>query len=256
MVVRLGSLQGARNTGALDGGPEGSLTNSLGVLQRWSGRYRSRLATVGLALVLVVLAGFSLWGAVRSNAAARQVNRDTTEQDVWQNARVELAQAEVALHAAAEHGQPGARADLAESTQALRDAIEYIAQHADPDDVRFALQVGTDLERYRQATSQLLAAVAAGRPTRAHRLEVQVVEPAAAELAEGLEDGAQDEQEQAARSVAAQQQLGRAQLQAVPVVFTLGLGMLLGAAGRLPTPHQAPGSHRCAHRLAQPDLVI
>jgi hypothetical protein len=33
-----------------------------------------------------------------TNAAAGQVNRDSAEQDVWQNARVALAQAEVARH--------------------------------------------------------------------------------------------------------------------------------------------------------------
>jgi CHASE3 domain sensor protein len=65
--------------------------NPAEALQRWSGRHRSRLATIGLALVLVLLAGFSLWAALRTNAAASQVNRDSTEQDVWQNARVELA---------------------------------------------------------------------------------------------------------------------------------------------------------------------
>ena len=50
----------------------------------------------------------------------------------------------------------------------------------------------------------------------------------AVELAEELEDGAEDELEQAAASVAAQRQLGRTQLVAVPIVFTLGLGLLTG----------------------------
>jgi len=54
------------------------------------------------------------------------------------------------------------------------------------------------------------------------------VEPAAAELAEELEDGAQDEQEQTEASAAAQRQLGRTLLVAVPVVFSLGMGLLLG----------------------------
>jgi diguanylate cyclase (GGDEF)-like protein len=202
--------------------------NPAGALQRWSGRHRSRLATIGLALVLVLLAGFGLWAALRTNAAAGQVNRDSAEQDVWQNARVELAQAETARHVYADHGRREARDELAQSTQALHDAIGYIVQHADPDDVRFAQQVGTDLERYEQAIDRSLAAVAAGNPSRVHRLEEQAVEPAAAELAEGLEDGAHDEQEQAAASVAAQRQLGRTQLVAVPVVFTLGVGLLVG----------------------------
>ena len=84
---------------------------------------------------------------------------------MWQNARVELAQAEAAArHADTDHGRRDAGDELAHSTQAVQDAIRYIVQHADPDDVRFAQQVGTDLERYRQATSWSLAAVAAGNP--------------------------------------------------------------------------------------------
>jgi GGDEF domain-containing protein len=209
-------------------GAEGSVRHLVGALGRWSGRHRSRVATAGLALVLVLLAGFSVVAALRTNAAARQVNRDSTEQDVWQNARVELAQAEAARHAYTDHGRRDARDELTQSTQALRDALLYIVQHADPEDVRFAQQVGVDLERYRQATDRSLATVTAGDTTRGRRLEEQVVEPAAEELAEELEDGAQDEQEQAAASVAAQRQLGRTLLVAVPLVFTLGLGLLAG----------------------------
>jgi len=140
--------------------------------------------------VLVLLAGFSLWAALRTDAAARQVNRDRAEQDVWQHARVELAQAEAARHGFADHGRQEAWDELARSTQALHDAVRFIVQHADPDDVRFAQQVGTAWERYQEVTSRSLAAVAVGDTARAHRLEEQVVEPAAAELAEELEDGA------------------------------------------------------------------
>ena len=142
--------------------------------------------------------------------------------------RVELARAEAARHAYVEHGRPAAKADLARSTRAMEDSPGFIVQHADPDDASFAQQVGIDLERYRQATGRLLAAIAAGNRTDLARIEAREVDPAVDELAEGLEDGAQDEREQAAASVAAQQQLGRAQLLAVPVVFTLGLGLLMG----------------------------
>ena len=102
---------------------------------------------MGLDFVLVLLAGFSLWAALRTNAAAGQVNRDSTEQDVRQNARVELDRAEAARHVFAEHGRLDARDELAQSFQAMQDAIGYIVQHAGPDDVRSAQQVGTDLER-------------------------------------------------------------------------------------------------------------
>jgi hypothetical protein len=68
----------------------------------------------------------------------------------------------------------------------------------------------------------------AGDRTDQARIETRAVEPAAEALAGELEDGARDEREQAAASVAAQHQLGRTQLVAVPLVFTLGLGLLLG----------------------------
>jgi diguanylate cyclase (GGDEF)-like protein len=197
-------------------------------LQRWSGRHRSRLATVGLALVLVLLAGFSLWAAVRTNAAARQVDRDNAEQRVWQDARLELATAEAARHAFVEHGRSSARVDMARTTKALHGALEFITLQADPDDVSFAQQVASELVRYQQATGRLLAAVAVGNTTRVDSIEAREVEPALAALADELEEGAQDEQEQLEASVAAQRELGRTLVVAVPVVFSVGLGLLIG----------------------------
>ena len=200
----------------------------MGALQRWSGRHRGRVATIGLAAVLMLLAGFSLWAAVRTNAAARQVDRDSTEQDVWQNARVTLANAEFARHGYLEHQRVEARADVARELQALREALQYIVQHADPDDVTFARQVREELEQYQEATARLLAAVAVDDTGRVEAIEVREVEPLYVALAEQLDEGAQDEQEQVRASVGAQRQLGGTLVLAVPVVFTVGLGLLAG----------------------------
>ena len=187
-----------------------------------------RLATIGLAAVLVLLAGFSMWAAVRTNAAARQVDRDSAEQDVWQNARVALANVEAARHGYAEHQRTEARADIAQETRVLREALQFIEQHADPDDIAFAQQVGTELEQYQEAISRQLAAVAVGDTAGVGAVEVREVEPSFVELVEQLAAGAQDEQEQVEASVAAQRQLGSTLLVAVPVVFTVGLGLLIG----------------------------
>jgi diguanylate cyclase (GGDEF)-like protein len=208
--------------------PGGSVQKLTAMLQRWSGRHRSRLATMGLGVVLVLLAGFSMWAAVRTNAAARQVDRDSVQQRVWQNARVELARAEVARHAHVDHGRAKARADMSEATQDLDDALGFI-EHADLDDIAVAQQARTALERYLEETSRLLAAVAAGNGARVRALEARAVEPALAELADQLDEGAQDEREQVEASVAAQRQLGRTLVVAVPVVFTVGLGLLVGS---------------------------
>ena len=204
------------------------MRNPAGALQRWSGWYRGRLASIGLAAVLVLLAGCSLWAAVRTNAAARQVDRDSAEQEVWQNARVALANVEAARHGYVEHRRTEARADIAQETRVLREALQFIEQHADPDDITFAQQVGTELEQYQEAIGRQLAAVAAGDTAGMRAVGVREVEPSFVELAEQLDEGAQDEQEQVETSVAAQRQLGRTLLVGVPVVFTVGLGLLIG----------------------------
>src|SRR5918995_1329177 len=203
-------------------GSGGQVRNAMGALQRWSGRHRGRVATIGLAAVLMLLAGFSLWAAVRTNVAARQVDRDSTEQDVWQNARVTLANAEFARHGYVEHQRVEARADVAREMQALREALQYIVQHADPDEVSFARQVGEELAQYQEATARLLAAVAVDDTARVEAIEVREVEPLYVELAEQLDEGAQDEQEQVRASIGAQRKLGGTLLRAVPVVFTVG----------------------------------
>jgi EAL domain-containing protein (putative c-di-GMP-specific phosphodiesterase class I)/CHASE3 domain sensor protein len=197
-------------------------------LRRWSSRHGDLLATVGLAAVLVLLAGFSLWAAVRTNAAARQVDRDNTEQRVWQTALLDLAEAESAQHAYMQHRRADALGDFTQATVAVRIALGYIARHADPDDVAFTRQVETDYRRYRQASGRLMAAVATGDGARARVLDAREVGPAFTELAEGLAEGASNQEEQVDASLAAQRRLGRTLAVAAPVAFTVGLVLLVG----------------------------
>jgi diguanylate cyclase len=164
----------------------------------------------------------------RRASGARQVDRDSTEQDVWQNARVTLANAEFARHGYVEHQRVEARADVAREMQALREALQYIVRPADADEITFSRQVGEELAQYQEATARLLAAVAVDDTARVEAIEVREVEPLYVELAEQLDEGAQDEQEQVQASVGAQRQLGRTLVLAVPVVFTVGLGLLAG----------------------------
>jgi diguanylate cyclase (GGDEF)-like protein len=197
-------------------------------LRSWPSHHGSRLATMGLAVVLVALAGFSLWAALETNSGAQQADRDSDEQRVWQTTRLELANAEGGRRSYLQHQRPQSRADLTRAAVALRISLRRIQQHADPDDAAFAQQVQTSHERYQQATGRLLAAVAAGDIVRARALEAREVEPAHAALADQLAEGADDEQAQVAESLAALRQLGETLVVAAPVVFTVGLGLLVG----------------------------
>ena len=197
-------------------------------LRSWPSHHGSRLATMGLAVVLVALAGFSLWAALETNSAAQQADRDSDEQRVWQTTRLKLANAEAGRRSYLQQRRPQSRADLTRAAVALRISLRRIQQHADPDDAAFAQQVQTSHERYQQATGRLLAAVAAGDTVRARALEAREVEPAHAALADQLAEGADDEQAQVAESLAALRQLGETLVVAAPVVFTVGLGLLVG----------------------------
>jgi diguanylate cyclase len=194
----------------------------------WSSRHGSRLATVGLAVVLILLAGFSLWAALRINAAARQVDRDSAEQREWQTARQELATGEAALHAHVVQPRPEYRAEIMRAAVALRIALNFLERHGDPDDVGDARQAGFDHQRYQAATGRLLAAVAAGDAARARAIDAREVEPSFAVLADRLAEGALDEQDQVAARLAALRRLGETLVVAAPVVFTVGLSLLIG----------------------------
>jgi diguanylate cyclase (GGDEF)-like protein len=197
-------------------------------MRRWSSRHGSRLATIGLAVVLVLLAGFSLWAALSTSAAARQVDRDSEEQRVWQTARLEVATVEAARHSYMLRRRPQSRADIMRATRALRFSLRFIQQHADPDDAAFAQQVEISHERYQKATGRLLAAVAADDGAQLRAIDAREVEPALSALADQLAEGAQDEQEQVAASLAALRGLGETLVVATPVAFTVGLGLLIG----------------------------
>jgi diguanylate cyclase len=208
--------------------PGASVQKPMGKLRGWLSRHGSQLATVGLAVVLVSLAGFSLWAALRTNTAAQQADRDSQEQQVWQTTRLELARVEAGRRSYMQQQRPQARADITRATVALRTSLRLIQQHADPDDAAFAQQVQISHQRYQQATGRLLAAVATRDAARARALEAREVQPAHAALADQLAEGAEDEQDQVAESLVALRQLGERLVVAAPVVFTLGVGLLVG----------------------------
>jgi diguanylate cyclase (GGDEF)-like protein len=194
----------------------------------WSSRHGSRLATVGLAVVLILLAGFSLWAALRINAAVRQVDGDSAEQREWQTARLELATGEAALHDFMVQARPEDRAEIMRAAVALRIALNFLERHANPHDVGDARQAGVDHQRYQAATGRLLAAVAAGDAARARAIDAREVQPNFAVLAERLAEGALDEQDRVATRLAALRRLGETLVVAAPLVFTVGLSLLIG----------------------------
>jgi diguanylate cyclase (GGDEF)-like protein len=196
-------------------------------MPRLSGRGGSLLAIIGLAMVLVLLAGFSMWAAARTRSAARQVDRDITEQRAWLTARLELANAEAGRRGYLQQ-RPRYQADITRAAVALRTSLEFLQQHGDPDEAAFARQVASSHQQYQEATARLLAAVAAGDAAQVRAINAREVAAAFATLAFQLAEGAQDEQEQMEAGLAAQRQLGETLMVATPIAFAIGLSLLIG----------------------------
>jgi hypothetical protein len=175
-----------------------------------------------------MLAGFSTWAALSTNAAARQVDHDNAEQRAWQTARLELARAEAAQQSYLQQPRAQSRAAIMRASVALRISLRFIEQRADPTDAAFARQVAISFERYRTAIGRLLAAGATGDAARLSAIEAREVQPSFAALADKLAEGARDEGEQVAASLAALRGLGETLVVAAPVAFTVGLGLLIG----------------------------
>ncbi|GAC1341327.1 MAG: hypothetical protein NVSMB29_11630 [Candidatus Dormibacteria bacterium] len=135
-----------------------------------SRRAGSRVATVGLALVLFALAGFSLWTAHTTQDAASQVASATALRDAYQKARVGVAE-EVALRNSYQlHPAPEVRADYDQAAARLVDALLAVQRHGGSDDQTLVTGILGEHNAYTQQSAELFRAVDSGDPARAEQV--------------------------------------------------------------------------------------
>jgi diguanylate cyclase len=203
----------------------GGTGRSAGHRPRLQSRAATRLATVGLALVLVSLAGFGLWAARSTSRATRQVVFVAGLYDAFEQARFALA-AEESLERRY-HLDPGpqARVELERAARSLREALAYVGQRGDAHDRSAIAVIGAQHDRYRDAVRQELAAVDAGQPGRAEALD-RTSEPLFAAMEREVEQAAEREGEEALGALADLEMLARRVEVATPVVFAVGLVLL------------------------------
>jgi diguanylate cyclase len=193
------------------------------------GSARPRLATAGLAVVLAILVGSSMWTAFTVNRAARLVVVDSHQQRAWEEARYQLAAATEARRELLER-DPDAAVAVARSAEALRQALVEAARPTAGDQGNVHLQQARAAERrYRHAVERMRAAVDAGRRAEAVAVRKDMVEPAAVELAGVLREGAGGEHDQVSAHVAQLGHLSGMIVLAAPALFTVGGALLIGS---------------------------
>jgi CHASE3 domain sensor protein len=136
-----------------------------------------RLATFGLAGVLIVLSIFALWGEFSTNRAANAAKRSSELSDAFEQARFAVAAEESLNRKYRLQPSPEVLGKHREAAASLSAAMERAQGLGDPADRTLISDVLAIHKEYLLAIDRMFAAVDAGDITRANELDRTDVDP-------------------------------------------------------------------------------
>jgi diguanylate cyclase (GGDEF)-like protein len=195
--------------------------------EQWpKGRSVTRLATAGLAAVLVVLTGFALWAAYSTNRAARQADRLSRLSDAYQEARFAVAAEESLERKYRLEPGPEVRQRYQQAAAALLAALDGVRQRGDASDRALAAKVEAEHARYLDGIDRMFNAVDAGDTRRVLAIDGAETEPAFASIEAQVNAAADAHHQAALTSLGALRRQETLVMVATPVAFAAGLGLL------------------------------
>jgi diguanylate cyclase (GGDEF)-like protein len=195
--------------------------------EQWSkGRTVTRLATAGLAAVLLVLTGFALWAAFSTNRAARQADRLSRLSDAYQQARFAVAAEESLERKYRLEPGPEVRQRYQQAAAALLAGLDGVRQRGDANDRALVAKVEAEHARYLDGIDRMFNAVDAGDTKLVLAIDGAETEPAFAAIEAQVNAAADAHHEQALASLRALRNTEATVLVATPIAFAAGLGLL------------------------------
>jgi diguanylate cyclase len=195
--------------------------------EQWSkGGTVTRLATGGLAAVLLLLTGFALWAAYSTNRAARRADQFNRLSDAYQQARFAVAAEESLERKYRLEPGPEVRQRYQQAAAALVAAIDVVRERGNREDQVLAAQVEADHGRYLNAIARMFAAVDAGEIKRVLTIDNDQVDPLFSAIEEQVAAAADAHHEEALASLQALRSTETFVVVATPVAFAAGLGLL------------------------------
>jgi diguanylate cyclase len=195
--------------------------------EQWSkGRSVTRLATAGLAAVLVVLTGFALWAASSTNRAARQADRLSRLSDAYQQARFAVAAEESLERKYRLEPGPQVRTRYQQAAASLLAALEDVHQRGDHADRVLKERLDAQHDRYLEAITRMFAAVDAGDTKRVLAIDENQVDPLFGSIEEQVNAEADAHHQAALAGLGALRRQETLVMMATPVAFAAGLGLL------------------------------
>ena len=195
--------------------------------EHWSkGRSVTRLATAGLAAVLVMLTGFALWAAYSTNRAARQADRLIRLSDAYQQARFAVAAEESLERKYRLEPGPEVRTKYQQAAASLQSALEEVHQRGDQADRALKSRLDAQHDRYLDAIGRMFAAVDAGDTKQVLAIDENQVDPLFGSIEEQVNAAADAHHQTALASLAALRRQETSVMVATPVAFAAGLALL------------------------------
>ena len=195
--------------------------------KRWSrDRAATRLATAGLAGVLVVLTGFALWAAYTTHRAARQADRLSHLSDAYQQARFAVATEQSLERKYRLEPGPEVRADYQRAAASLLAALDVVRQQGDHRDRALVEHVEADHVRYVDVIGRLFAAVDAGDRKQVEAIDEDEEDPLFDAIDEHVSTAAEAHHQQALAGLGALRRTQATVVVATPIGFAAGLGLL------------------------------
>jgi signal transduction histidine kinase len=222
-----------------------STTHWFAQVRAWQGRVLRhdrhgprlvRLASLGLALVLIFLAAFSIWATTVTDDASTVVLDATQRNDVYQQIRDALSleqSLEDKYHEHPEQPNAALRQQFDTAATALDQKLSNVDKLAasDAGDARslrqIQQQVVADHDRYREVVDSSFALAEAGDPEGALDIHDQLAGAAFQKVTQLVADAASAERASAERSAASLHSLERMLVVVTPTAFALGLILLL-----------------------------
>jgi diguanylate cyclase (GGDEF)-like protein len=195
--------------------------------EQWSKeRTVTRLATGGLAAVLLLLTGFALWAAYSTSQVARQADQFNRLSDAYQQARFAVAAEESLERKYRLEPGPEVRQRYQQAAAAMVAALDVVHEHGNRQDRVLAERLDADHARYLDAIGRMFAAVDAGDTTGVLAIDGAEAEPAFAAIEEQINAAARVHHDQALASLHALRSKENFVLVATPAAFAAGLGLL------------------------------
>jgi diguanylate cyclase len=195
--------------------------------EQWSkGRTVTRLATAGLAAVLLALTGFALWAAFSTNQAARQADQFSRLSDAYQQARFAVAAEESLERKYRLEPGPEVRQRYQQAAAALVAALDVVHERGNRQDRVLEERLDADHARYLDAIGRMFAAVDAGDTKRVLTIDNDQVDPLFSAIEEQVNAAADAHHQAALASLHALRSTETFVVVATPVAFAAGLGLL------------------------------